>query len=884
MLRLLACVTCVVAVTDDSRDLTATAEADPDGGSAPAVLTSSESDPGSVTAFSSFALPHVEHSALPSPDEVAAYQTLRKDFDWAFERFLSATPVGEFANSTLLFDGKHASVYINRELSWLSFNRRVLAEAESTRHPLLERLRFLSISFSNLDEFFMVRIAGLTQLVKTLVEGLSADGLTPSAQLAQTLEAANELIAHQQRVWSSLQDELRISNSAQLISCKNLSVADREYLHTVFLDELWPQLTPQSIDNAHPFPFVPNKGMGIALTMLKRKRSPNPDATRRTRPRRARKSGEDSFLEDEGASLEFGGTHEKRISLSSTGAEHVYEMEATHAAIPDELRALLLLPPQLRRFIKLPFRNTSRFDVPRFVLVEDMLTTIELDGFFPERELRERGMFRVLRDSEVEVDEEAVDLVRMFETALKRRRKGVAIRLDVDARMPSSMREWLASAMGLSLSRLIVIDGLVGLGDVSQIISETAAAAVDAGKPPLVYQPFSGRIPERVTRNLPERSKADTQHGGIFAAIREKDIIVHHPFESFETVLLFVRAAAADPSVVAIKQTLYRTSENSPIVSALIEAAESGKTVTALIELKARFDEEANIRWAKDLERAGVQVVYGFRELKTHAKIALVVRKEVTGLQSYVHMSTGNYHPQTAKVYTDLSLFTANPALARDATRLFNFCSGYSIASLKDLEHLEVAPVTLRRALEEHIVRCFVSESSWRLGLNCLTPPSPIPPLPSILQVNEIENARDGLPAHIVVKVNALVDTSLIDLLYEASEAGVNITLIVRGMCSLRPGIPGLSSRIVVKSIVGRFLEHSRIVAFANGHPIPSPENLVFISSADWMPRNLDWRVEALIPILNPTVHRQVLDEVLVHNMREYERRTSNQSHPTQQQ
>jgi polyphosphate kinase len=588
---------------------------------------------------------------------VAEYAALRASFDAAFERMLSvassAPPAGTFSNGTLvLADGRTASIYLNRELSWLAFNRRVIAEAESARHPLLERLRFLSISFNNLDEFYMVRIAGLTQLVKTLVDGLSADGLSPSAQLAQTVTAAGELIALQQRVWAALQAELRATGTAALVSCDDLSADDRAYLHRLFLDELWPQLTPQSIDNAHPFPFVGNKGMGIALSLQKRKpRAGNADAAvigPRARKRKVarRGQGEDSFLADADTAAASGDGagadrhyRTKAASISSAGDEHIFEMETTHAAIPDEMRAILLLPPQLRRFLRLPSRGNASAtpEMPRFVLVEDMLTSIELDGFFPERELRERGMFRVLRDSEVEVDEEAVDLVRMFETALKRRRKGVAIRLDVDKGMPPSMREWLASAMGLPSKGVIVVDGLVGLGDVSQIISEAVAAAGFRAAE-LVFAPFTARIPERVTRELPERASAKGSDGGIFAAIRAKDILVHHPFESFETVLIFVRAAANDPSVVAIKQTLYRTSENSPIVSALIEAAESGKTVTALIELKARFDEEANIRWAKDMERAGVHVVYGFRELKTHAKIALVVRKEANGLQSYVHM------------------------------------------------------------------------------------------------------------------------------------------------------------------------------------------------------------------------------------------------------
>jgi polyphosphate kinase len=621
-------------------------------------------------------------------------------------------------------------------------------------------------------------------------------------------------------VWGLLLEEMAAKNVSRVVSVSELGPEDRAFLHEKFRNDLWPQLTPQSIDNAHPFPFVPNKGMGLALTLTKKEAK-----AARAAPSAAPGAGSSGSSEKK--------RRKEARDLYSEEGRSRSGIEFARDAIPSEMRAILLLPQKISRFIRLPDQaeqsgpthvvsnssntaglammpaaegsggsSAARSSGARFVLVEDMLSTVELKSFFPEREIKEKGMFRVLRDSEVEVDEEAVDLVRMFETALKRRRKGAVVRLDVESTMPEGMRKWLSAKMGLAdEDYLYVQKGLVGLGDVSQVISPSVAAASarGVGVGALVYPPFQERMPERVTRD---------SGGDIFAAIQRKDMVVHHPFESFQTVLTFLRQAARDPNVIAIKQTLYRTNEDSPIVQSLIEAAESGKTVTVLIELKARFDEEANIRWAKDLERAGVHVVYGFRELKTHAKVSLVVRRESSGLRIYVHLGTGNYHSATAKVYTDLSLFTADPVMGRDATRLFNFCSAYSTASLQELEVLAVAPFNLRSSLEELIEA-------------------------------EIGNARAGLPAHVLVKCNSLVDTGLIKLLYRASEAGVNVSAVVRGMCALRPGVPGLSSRIRVKSIVGRFLEHSRIVAFANGHAIPSPENKVFISSADWMTRNL---------------------------------------------
>ena len=573
-------------------------------------------------------------------------------------------------NDTLkLLDGSRVSIFINRELSWLAFNERVLAEAESKRHPLLERVRFLSISFNNLDEFFMVRVAGLAQLVRNNMAVVSEDGFTPQTQLRHVVEGSRSLMRDQQRVWSLLLGEMAEQGVARVVSVSELGPEDRAFLHDKFLNELWPQLTPQSIDNAHPFPFVPNKGMGLALTLTKREVPKPSGGGGGGKGGGAAGGGGASAAAAPPAEGETkkrkGGRGEDGRDLYSEEGRSKSGIEFARDAIPTEMRAILLLPQKISRFIRLPdleeessqmhgVSNSSdtaglavrggtvgaggagagskalRHQGARFVLVEDMLSSVELKSFFPEREIKEKGMFRVLRDSEVEVDEEAVDLVRMFETALKRRRKGAVIRLDVESSMPEGMRKWLTAKMNLLDDDYMYLQkGLVGLVDVSQVIgpSVSAASARGGSVAELVYPPFQERMPERITRD---------SGGDIFAAIQRKDMVVHHPFESFQTVLTFLRQAARDPNVIAIKQTLYRTSEDSPIVQSLIEAAESGKTVTVLIELKARFDEEANIRWAKDLERAGVHVVYGFRELKTHAKVSLVVRREQSGLRIYV--------------------------------------------------------------------------------------------------------------------------------------------------------------------------------------------------------------------------------------------------------
>jgi polyphosphate kinase len=635
--------------------------------------------------------------------------------------------------------------YFNRELSWLAFNRRVLEEASNPHHPLLERVRFLSISASNLDEFFMVRVAGLKAHQALGVEERSADGLTPSQQLLAINAEAEKLVTSQHEVWGALQTALDEAG-IHVIADEPLDAEAEKWLDVHFREQIFPVLTPQAIDPAHPFPFIPNQGLSLIFEIKKGKTT---------------------------------------------------------------VRELLMAPATLPRFIRIPGKKS------RYIALENLIRR-RTDYLFPKYEVLRGGAFRIIRDSDIEVEEEAEDLVRYFRTAIKRRRRGRVVRLELEPGMPEPLVRAVNEGLAAETAITSETRGLLGMAQLSLL--------VDEDRPDLKFPPFDPRFPERIR-----------EHGGdCFAAIKEKDILVHHPYESFEVVVAFIEQAAADPDVIAIKQTLYRAGKQSAIVRALIDAAESGKSVTAVVELKARFEEEQNLVWATALERAGVQVVYGFIDWKTHAKVSMVIRREEKGYRTYCHFGTGNYHPVTAKIYTDLSYFTADPKTGRDVAKLFNYITGY--LEPRNLKLLVTSPQSLRAELIK-------------------------------LVDAEIAVAREGKAAGIWAKMNSLVDPIIIEKLYEASNAGVQIDLVIRGICCLRPGVPGMSENVHVKSIVGRFLEHARLWAFGNGKQLPNPEAKVYISSADWMPRNFDRRIEYMLPIENATVHAQLLDQVMVANL-----------------
>ncbi|MEE4200393.1 RNA degradosome polyphosphate kinase [Erythrobacter sp.] len=645
-----------------------------------------------------------------------------------------------------------SEAYFNRELSWLAFNERVLAEACNEQYPLLERLRFLSISGSNLDEFMMIRVAGLVGQAQRGIDKPALDGRSPTQQLTAIREKLAHLSERQQGIWRDLRRALAQSD-IHIADEQRVEPAAHDWLEAFFLEEILPIITPQALDPAHPFPFVHNEGMGLLFTLTR-----------------------------------------------DADSEQIVEM--------------ILIPTALRRFVRVPGDIAGAGEAV-YISIASLIQRYA-KKLFPGFTIQGDGLFRVLRDSDIEIEEEAEDLVRTFRSAIQRRRRGQVIQLELEEDFDPKAETILLEQLGVHEAAVIKTDGMIGIDGLAEIVEED--------RPDLKFDAYSPRYPERIREH----------DGDAFSAIREKDIVIHHPYESFEVVVDFIRQAAADPDVVAIKQTLYRAGSQSAVINALIEAAENGKSVTAVVELKARFDEEQNLKWATKLERAGVQVIYGFSDWKTHAKIALVVRREDSGFRTYCHFGTGNYHPVTAKIYTDISFFTADAKLGRDAAKMMNFVTGY--VEPHELELIAIAPLNLREEIYRRID-------------------------------TEIANAEKGKPAAIWMKCNQITDQGMIDRLYAASDAGVQVELVVRGICCLRPGVPGMSENIRVKSIIGRFLEHSRIYAFANGRAMPGPSAAMFISSADLMSRNLDRRVESLIPIRNRTVHDQLLQQVLLANM-----------------
>ncbi len=653
-----------------------------------------------------------------------------------------------------------AGRFFNRELSWLEFNKRVLEESGNRRNPLLERIRFLAISGSNLDEFYRVRVAGLHEQAATGITETSPDGLTPGEQVKQINAAAAILCAHQQARWTELRAELA-KDSIALMTPATLTGPDKEWLKSHFMRQIFPALVAVAVDAAHPFPHIQSQELVVVLECER---------------------------EDDGE--------------------------------PPFMFAFVAIPNGLDRFIRLPprGRNSKKHEV-RFIAIETLISLFAgllLPGF----KVSEAGLFRLLRNSEIEFQEKSEDLQKVLRRALVQRQLGEVIRLEISASLPEAAKKLVIEELKIGRDEMVTVDGLFALADISQLIVKD--------RPDLLYQPFESRVPERIA-----------EYGNdCFAAISSKDIVVHHPYESFDIVLQYLRQAASDPDVVAIKWTLYRTSQKSPIVEALRQAREAGKSVTVMIEVMARFDELANLEWAKQLEECGVHVVYGLTQLdlKTHAKLGQVVRKENGELRTYSHVGTGNYHPATARVYTDLSYFTADPAVGRDLTKIFNYVTTYSRPN--DLERTFISPHGIKARILEEIEA-------------------------------EIRHRKAGRPAAIWMKLNALVETDVIDALYEASLSGVPVDLVIRGICCLRPGVPGLSENIRAKSIVGRFLEHARICAFGAGHGLPSEDAHVYISSADMMPRNLERRVEAMIAITNRTVHEQILDQIMIANLKD---------------